>query len=132
MRPGGAPVGPYVALNAVLIGLFGFAAIYHIVLWSQARRDAVLIIFAGHCTLCTLISADLLALVTAQTVGQGQRALYLRTDIASLAQVSTVWLLSLIAGVRARWFVWFITVFFVGVAITNVAIVPLAVPVIVL
>lgn len=119
-------MGPYVGLNAVLIGLFGFAAIYHVVLWSQSRRDAVLIIFAAHCALCALISADLLALVTAQTVGQGQRALDLRTDFATLAQVSTVWLLSLITGVRARWFVWLITAFFVTAAIVNVAILPLA------
>ena len=57
-------MGPYVGLNAVLVGLFGFAAIYHVVLWWQSRRDTVLIIFAVHCALCALISADLLALVT--------------------------------------------------------------------
>jgi signal transduction histidine kinase len=119
-------VGPYVAVNAILIGLFGFAAIYHVVLWSQSRRDVVLIIFAVHCALCALISADLLALVTAQTVGQGQRALNWRTDLATLAQVSTVWLLSLLSGVRARWFVWLITVFFAGAAIANMTILPLA------
>src|SRR5438045_9431142 len=39
MPPGGAPVSPYVALNAVLIGLYGFSAIYHVVLWSQSRRE---------------------------------------------------------------------------------------------
>lgn len=119
-------MGPYVVLNAVLIGLFGFSAIYHLVLWSQSRRDAVLITFAAHCVLCALISADLLALVTAQTIEQGQRALSLRTDFATLAQVSTVWLLSLIAGVRARRFVWLITVLFAGAAIANMTILSLA------
>jgi signal transduction histidine kinase len=119
-------VGPYVALNAVLVGLFGFAAIYHLVLWSQSRRDRVLIIFAVHCGLCTLVSANLLALVSAQTVEQGQRALTLRTDLATLAQISTVWLLSLVAGVRARRFVWPVTVFFAVAAIANMTILPLA------
>lgn len=67
-------MGPYVGLNGVLIGLFGFAAIYHVVLWSQSRRDAVLIIFAAHCALCALISADLLALVTAHTGSSTRRS----------------------------------------------------------
>jgi signal transduction histidine kinase len=120
------PVGPYVAVNTILIGLFGFAAIYHVVLWSQSRRERVLILFAVHCVLCALLSADLLALVTAQSVEQGQRALNWRTDFASLAQVSTVWLLSLLSGVRARWYVWFITVFAVATAAANVGIEPLA------
>src|SRR5258705_9439720 len=119
-------MGPYVAVNAVLIGFFGFAAIYHVVLWSQSRRDTVLIVFAVHCLLCALISANLLALAMAETVGAGQRALDLRTNLATLAQVSRVWRLSLITGVRARWFVWSITGFFAPAAIVNMTIVPLA------
>ena len=119
-------MGPYVATNAVLIGVFGFAAIYHVVLWSQSRRDAVLVIFAVHCVLCALGSADLMALVGAQTVPDGQFALDWRLNLSALAQISAVWLLSLIAGVRARWFVWFMTAFFVTLAITNISIVPLA------
>jgi hypothetical protein len=57
-------VGSYVAVNAVLIGLFGFSAIYHFVLWSQSRREPVLLIFALHCALCSELSADLIALAT--------------------------------------------------------------------
>jgi len=49
-------VGPYVALNTVLIGLFGFAAIYHLVLWSQSRRESVLLIFALHGSRRTCVS----------------------------------------------------------------------------
>jgi len=119
-------VGPYVAVNAVLIGLFGFAAIYHVVLWSQSRRDAILITFAVHCAMCALFSGTILALVTTQTVGQGQRALDLRADLGILVQVSTVWLLSLISGVRARWFVWLVTTLLLAAAIVKVAILPLA------
>ena len=119
-------MGPYVALNAVLVGAFGFAAIYHLVLWSQARRDAVLLIFVVHCILCASVSATLIALVDASTPAEGQRALDLRTDFVVLSQVTTVWLLSLIAGVRARWFVRFTTAVFVSAAFANLTIAPLA------
>jgi PAS domain S-box-containing protein len=119
------PMGPYVALNAVLVGSFGFAAIYHLVLWSQSRRNALLLIFSVHCALCSILSASLLALVTAHTVQEAQRALNLRLDVAALGQVSAVWILSLISGVRARPFVWFITVVFLAATVVNVAILPL-------
>jgi signal transduction histidine kinase len=119
-------MGPYVALNAVLVGVFGFAAIYHLVLWSQARRDAVLLTFVVHCVLCATLSANLVALVLASNPQEGQRALDLRTDLAVLGQITTVWLLSRIGGVRARWFLWFTTVTFVLAVFANLAISPLA------
>lgn len=122
---GGVPLGPYVTLNAVLIGAYGFSAIYHLVLWSQSRREPALLIFGLHCALGAVLSATLITLATVETPAEGQRALDVRVDIAALSQVSSVWLLSLIAGVRARWFVWFITVVFLLVASVNVAIVPL-------
>jgi signal transduction histidine kinase len=118
-------VGPYVALNAVLIGLFGFSAIYHLVLWSQSRRESVLLIFALHCVLCSVLCGDLIALATAVTPADGQRALDYRLEVAAIAQVSSVWLLSLIVGVRARWYVWFITAVFLMVAAINMTIGPI-------
>ena len=118
-------MGPYVALNAVLIGLFGFSAIYHLVLWSQSRRESVLLIFALHCVLCSVLCGDLIALTTAVTLADGQRALDYRLEVAAISQISSVWLLSLIAGVRARWYVWFITSVFLMVAAINLAIVPI-------
>ncbi len=119
-------MGPYVALNAVLVGAFGFAAIYYFVLWSQARRDAVLLIFVVHCVICTMVSANLIALVEASTSIEGQRALDFRTDLAVLGQITSVWLLSLIAGVRARWFLWVTTAAFLLAVVANLAIAPLA------
>jgi len=56
-------MGLYVGVNAALIGLFGFAAIYHLVLWWQSRRDWILLLFAVHCTQCAIFSADIIALV---------------------------------------------------------------------
>ena len=118
-------MGPYVTVNAVLIGFFGFAAIYHFVLWSQSRSQAVLLVFALHCVLCSAYGACLLALVTAHTPLEGQRALDLRFDFGVLGQVSSVWVLSLISGVRARRFVWGITAVFVTATLVNVALLPL-------
>ena len=118
-------MSPYVALNAVLIGLYGFSAIYHVVLWSQSRRESVLLVFAVHCALCAVLSADLIALATVATPAEGQSALDVRLELAAATQVSSAWLLSLVAGVRARWYVWFITGVFLTVAAVNLAIVPI-------
>ena len=118
-------MGPYVAVNAILIGLFGFAAIYHLVLWSQSRRERVLLIFALHCALCCVFSANLIALATTVTPAGGQRALDTRLELAALIQVSSVWLLSLLARVRARAYVWFITIVFLTVAAVDLTILPI-------
>jgi PAS domain S-box-containing protein len=115
-------LGPYLTLNAAFIGFFGFAAIYHFVLWWQSRREAILLVFAFHCALCASLSLSLLLLVTARTLPEGQHALDSRWELAVLAQISQVWLLSLISGVRARWYVWSITVVFLIVAITSLAV----------
>ena len=61
-------------------------------------------------------------LATVRTPAQGQQALNLRLEIAALAQISEVWLLSLISGVRARWYVLFITAVFLTVAVADLAI----------
>jgi signal transduction histidine kinase len=118
-------VGPYVALNAVFIGLYGFSAIYHVVLWSQSRRESVLLVFALHSALCCLLSVALIALSTAVTPADGQRALDIRVAIAALVQIPSVWLLSLLTAVRARWYVWFITVGFLTVVAVHFAIAPI-------
>jgi signal transduction histidine kinase len=115
-------VGPYVAVNAILIGFFGFAAIYHFVLWSQSRHQPVLLVFALHCVVCSAFSACLIALVTAHTPQQGQRALDLRLELSALGEISSIWVLSLISGVRARRFVWFITAVFLAAIVVNVAV----------
>jgi PAS domain S-box-containing protein len=122
---GRCALGPFLTLNAVLIGFFGFAAIYHFVLWLQSRRQVVLLVFAIHCLLLSAFSADVLALVTAQTPREGQRALDLRVDIVFLSHISAVWVLSLLSGVRAKRFVWFITAMFLAATVANVAILPL-------
>jgi signal transduction histidine kinase len=119
-------VGPYFLLNAVLIGLYGFSAIYHLVLWWQSRREPLLLAFALHCVICSMLSAALMALASAATPEAGQLALDRRVEIATIAQVSQVWLLSLISGLRARWYVWFVTAVFLTAAAVNMTMLPLA------
>jgi signal transduction histidine kinase len=118
-------VGPYFVLNTVLIGLYAFSAIYHLVLWWPSRRELILLAFAIHCGLCSVLSAELIALASAETPAAGQRALDLRVTIAAILQVSQVWVLSLVSGVRARSYVWLITVVFLLVAAINLAILPI-------
>jgi signal transduction histidine kinase len=118
-------VGPYVGMNAILIGFFGFAAIYHVLLWVQSRRDAATLAFAFLCAICAMVSANIIALVTARTPAEGQRALDLRVDLALLSLIPAVWLVSLISGVRARRFVWFVTAASLGIAVVNEALLPL-------
>jgi signal transduction histidine kinase len=118
-------VGPYFLLNAALIGLYGFSAIYHLVLWWQSRRESILLVFAVHCAFCSVLSAVLIALASAATPEDGQRALDLRLEIAAILQVVQAWLLSLVSGVRARWYVWLITAVFLTVAAINMAILPI-------
>jgi signal transduction histidine kinase len=119
-------MGPYAALNTVFIGFFAFAAMLFALLWSQARRDTVLLVFAVHCAMCSILSASLYGVVAAQTPAEGQRALDMRVELAVLSQISVVWLVSLIADVRARWFVWSMTAVFLAAAFVNAAILPLA------
>src|SRR5688572_19623531 len=119
-------MGPYVGLNAVLIGFFGFAALYHFVLWWQSRRDTVLLAFVLLSAVCAIFSANIIAMMTARTAAEGQRALDIRVDLALLAQVPLVWLLALLSGLTARRFVWFVTAASVGLAFVNVVFLPLA------
>ena len=119
-------MGPYVGMNAILIGFFGFAAIYHFLLWCQLRRDAALLAFALLCALCALFSSNIILLVTAQSPAEGQRALDLRADLALLCQPPAVWLVSLISGLRARRFVWFVTAASLGIVFANETFLPLS------
>ena len=114
-------MGPYVAMNAVLIGFFGFAAVYHFLLWFQSRRAAALLALASLCAVCALFSANIIALVTARTAADGQRALDLRADLALLCQPPAVWLVSLLSGMRVRAFVWFVTAAALGIVLVNEA-----------
>ena len=44
-------LGPFFLLNAALIGFFGFAAIYHFILWRSSRHEILLAVFSADCAL---------------------------------------------------------------------------------
>jgi len=119
-------VSPYVVVNTALIGFFGFAAIYHFILWSHAKHQAVLLVFALLCLVTACHAADVIALASARSVAAGQRALDIRVVLALLGQISAVWLLSLLSPVRARPYVWLVTVVFLIAVVVNLTVLHLA------
>jgi two-component system sensor histidine kinase UhpB len=118
-------MSPYLYVNTFLIGFFGFAALHYFWVWSLSRREYVLLIFALHCVLCASIGPYLIALATAASAAECQLGLDARTTIGLLAQVSTVWILALVTGVRVRWFPMSISVACLSLAVINAFIVPL-------
>ena len=119
-------MSPYVVVNTALIGFFGFAAIYHFILWSHAKHQAVLLVFALLCLVTACHAADVIALASARSVAAGQRALDIRVVLALLGQISAVWLLSLLSPVRARPYVWLVTVVFLIAVVVNLTVLHLA------
>ena len=113
-------MGPYVGLNAILIGFFGFAAIYHLLLWWQSRRDAVLLAFAFTCTAAAVNTAALIGVATSQALAPAQRALDARLGAAVLFLAASAWLYSLVSGTRARGFVWGATAVALGLVVVHV------------
>ena len=118
-------MGPFVFVNTLLVGFFGFAALHYFWLWWLSRRERVLLVLAVHCVLCALLSPCLIGIATATTPSECQSALDTRTTVGILGQVSALWLIALVTGVRARWFVTSITAVCLFVAAINVFVLPI-------
>ncbi len=119
-------MGPAASFFASLTGFFAFGAIYHAVLWSRARREWMLLAMAGYCLLASINSHAVLSLATATTLAEGQRALDIRSVALSLQVVTIAWLYSILAGVRARWYLCLVAVVPVWVVLTMAAGAPVA------
>lgn len=118
-------MGPFLLLNAGLVGFFGFAAIYHLILWQSSRREALPAVFSADCTVRAAFSGLVIAMATATTPAEAQYALQLRVALGMLMMVTWVWSLSLVSEVRARWFVWSVTVIFLVLLPIHIFLVPL-------
>jgi two-component system sensor histidine kinase UhpB len=118
-------MGPYVFVNTFLVGFFGFAALHYIWLWCLSRREYVLLVFALHCALFASSGPYLIVIATAASPTECQPGLDGRTTIGLLAQVSTVWILALVTGMRGRWFPISISVVCLFLAGINAFVVPL-------
>ena len=65
-------MGPFVFVNTLLVGFFGFAALHYFWLWWLSRRERVLLVLAVHCVLCALLSPCLIGIATATTPSECQ------------------------------------------------------------
>jgi PAS domain S-box-containing protein len=118
-------MSPYLFLNTFLIGFFGFAALHYFWLWCLSRREYALIVFAVHCVLCASMGPYLIVMATARTATEYQPGLDGRATIGLLAQISTVWILALVTGMRGRWFPITISVACLAAALINAFVVPI-------
>jgi len=108
-------MGPFLLINAALVGFFAFAALYHLILWTSSRRETLLAVFAADCTMRAIFSLVVMGMLSATTIEQAQTTLHLRLAVGALIMVTWVWSLSLISEIPMRWFVWPITVVFLTI-----------------
>jgi PAS domain S-box-containing protein len=130
-------MGPYAFTQAFLSGFFSFSAVAAFVIWSRSRRDltselapkastqasgsvSLLILAIGSC-IWAAQSAAVAYLASSDTVAEAQRALDLRTIFGALSVAATAWMFAEITGMRARAFVWFVTISLIGVAAATAA-----------
>jgi PAS domain S-box-containing protein len=115
----------YGFVNSLLAGLFAFAALHFFLLWRQSRGERLLFAVGIHCTICAIASACLVFLARAETIPSCQRLLDARFTLALLGQISGVWVLSLVTGVKARRFIALITTASLSLTLVNVLILPI-------
>src|SRR5205085_500166 len=76
-----------------------------LVLWWWSRREILLAVFGADCGVRAAFCGVLVAVATAQTPAEAQRALRLRVSLGILMMLAWLWSLAQVSGVRARWFV---------------------------
>src|SRR5690242_17150633 len=109
----------YVFVNTVLVGFFGFAAVYHLVLWWMSRGERLLLAFALLCGLLGALSVTLVDLATVHTVQAAQDALRARVTLGCLFICASVWVMASLSHIRARWYVSTTTAILLTVAVIN-------------
>jgi PAS domain S-box-containing protein len=112
-------MGPYQFANAALVGFFGFGAIYHFILWFRTRSERTLLTFAVLAAFSAINSYAVLTIASAQTLTDGQFGLDLRAGAAALTVITLTWLYALISGVRARWYVWTVTIVLISLMVRG-------------
>ena len=66
-------MGLFFFIYAALVGFFGFAALYHLILWWFSRRETLLAVFSADCAIRAVFSGVLLAVAAAETIEEGAR-----------------------------------------------------------
>ena len=121
-------MGVYLFANSALTGFFLFGAIYHFILWSRARTNRTLLLFAIVTLLASINSFAIATLATVQTTEAAQAALNLRSSSAVASVIFVGWLFADLSGIRAGRFLWPFSVAFLALLIYTFF-VPLAGPV---
>jgi PAS domain S-box-containing protein len=122
-------VGPFVFLYAALVGFFAFAAVYHLILWWSSRQERLLLVLSAHCGVLAASSVALVAIHTATTTTAAHNALRARVSLGLLLMVTWLWSVSLVSGVRARRFVWSLTIALLAVFPLQALVMPLNAPI---
>lgn len=118
-------MGVYTYINAMLVGYFAFASVHYLCLWGLSRQERALLVFSIHCAVCAAVSLCLIGITTADTVAACQFALNARSTFGVLGIITTVWVVRLIAGLRADRFVLSVTVAAAGFALLNLCVLPI-------
>ena len=109
-------MGPYAFSLAFVSGVFAFAAVSSLALWRNSRRDWTLLLLAAVCAVGSIQSVAVLSLATADAIEQARVAQRVRVLCGLLSFASLAWLYAEIAQVRARAYLWFVTVSALAVA----------------
>jgi PAS domain S-box-containing protein len=112
-------VGSYLFANSALTGFFLFGAIYHFILWSRARTNRTMLLFAIVTLLASINSFAIATLATVQTVEAAQWALNLRSSSAVASVIFVGWLFAELSSLRAGRFLWPFSIAFVALLIST-------------
>ena len=112
-------MGPYLLVNAALVGLFAFAGVYHAALWWTRRHELLLLTFTGRCLAAAVYSVVFVEIATVQDVETATSLGALRLTTLCVAIPLLAWTLSLLSGVRARPYLWLMTAVFGAMALVT-------------
>lgn len=118
-------MGPFLLLNASLVGFFGFASIYHLILWQANRRETLLGVFGLDCAFRAVMSGVVMSIATSATVAEAQHSLHARIAVGLLVMTTWLWSVSLLADVPAPRLVWPITAILLSLFVLHVFVFPL-------
>jgi signal transduction histidine kinase len=109
-------MGPYTFSLAFVSGVFTFAAVSSLALWRRSHRDWTLLLLGAVCAIGAVQSVAVLWLATTDAVEQARLAQRVRVLCGLMSFGSFAWLYAEFAHVRARGYLWFVTVSALAVA----------------
>ena len=102
-------MGLYAFSLAFVSGVFAFAAVSSLALWRRSRGEWTLLLLAAVCGIGAIQSVAVLVLATTDAIEQARVAQRVRVLCGLMSFASLAWLYAEIAQVRARAYLWFVT-----------------------